>query len=193
MKNIKLFESLNLCLSAVNLDTDPQVMSGWTYDLETARAFGAILPHPLAAFEVKKHLEKRQKESQESGLVFLFAIHTRQDDRLIGLLDIGRVMWNHGNTGFKLVFDNTDHRTQYGLEGMMLALQYIFEELNLFRATLLLPEYDQVGISQAETAGFTLEVRMRQADYHSGRCWNRLGYGLLRAEYEKQQLAEAMA
>jgi len=188
-----LFESQNLFLEAVDLEKDPAVMSGWTYDLDIARAFGAQLPHPMAPCEVKRYLGKRQKESVDNGAVFLFAIHTRQDDQVTGLLDIGHVMWNHGNTGFRLIFGDPELRLKFGQEGMLLALQYIFDELNLFRATLLLPEYDQVGISMAEAAGFNLEVRMRQADFHSGQCWNRLAFGLLRTEYEAQRLAEVAA
>ena len=123
----------------------------------------------------------------------MFAIRSRQEDRLVGLLDIGHVMWNHGITGFKLVFGEPDDRAQYAPEGMQLALQFIFDELNLFRATLLLPEYDQFGIALAEQTGFVLEVRMRQADYRNGRAWNSLIYGLLRSEYEKRQPAEVTA
>jgi RimJ/RimL family protein N-acetyltransferase len=193
MKAVILFESQNIRLAAINLDLDPGIMSAWTYDLEVARVFGTTLPHPIAAFEVKKYLEKRQKDGQENGGVFLFAIHDRQDDHLVGLIDIGHIMWNHGNTGLKVVFGSNQDRLRFGAEGLRLALQYIFNELNLFRATLLLPEYDQLGISQAEAEGFTLEVRMRQADYCSGLYWNRLIFGMLRSEYEKRQPAEVTA
>jgi RimJ/RimL family protein N-acetyltransferase len=193
MKSLLLFESQNLRLAAVNLEVDPEVMSGWTYDLDTARIFGASFPHPLAVSEVKKYLENRQKDGLANGGVFLFAVHDRKDNRLVGLLDIGHIMWSHGNTGFKLVFGSTQDRILFGAEGMQLGLRYIFNELNLFRATLLLPEYDQIGISQAEVEGFTLEVRMRQADYSSGQYWNRLIFGILRSEYEIRQPAEVAA
>jgi RimJ/RimL family protein N-acetyltransferase len=193
MKNLTLFDSDRLRLAAVDLEQDAGVMSGWTYDLDIARVFNALAPHPMANFEVKKYCTQRQKDGQENGRVFLFAIRTRQENRLVGLLDIGHVMWNHANTGFKLAFGEPDDRAQYAAEGLQLALQFIFDELNLFRATLMLPEYDQTGIDLAERAGFLLEVRMRQADYRNGQAWNRLIYGLLRPEYEKRQPAEVMA
>jgi RimJ/RimL family protein N-acetyltransferase len=193
MKQPSIFESDHLHLAAVDLDQDPNVMSGWTYDLDIARVFNGLAPHPLAAFEVKKYCANRQKDGQENGKVFLFSIRARQEDRLVGLLDIGHVMWNHGNTGFKLVFGEPDDRNQFAAEGLQLALQFIFDELNLYRAMLLLPEYDQTGIDLAEQAGFILEVRMRQADYRNGQTWNRLIYGLLRQEYEKRQVAEVAA
>ena len=92
---------------------------------------------------------------------------------------------NHSNVEFVFHIGARTDTTEFNMA--------IFDELNLFRATLLLPDYDQAGIDLAEQAGFTLEVRMRQADYRNGQCWNRLIYGLLRPEYEKRQPAEVAA
>jgi RimJ/RimL family protein N-acetyltransferase len=191
MKHPMLFEGPTLRLAALDLEKDPAVMSAWTYDLDIARTFNSQLPHPLAALEVRRYLEKRQKDGLDNGAIFIFAIHTRLEDRLIGLLNIGHVMWSHGSTGFKLILGESEDRLQFAAEGLHLALQYIFDELNLFRATLVLPEYDQVSISTAESAGFVQEVRLRQADYCRGQLWNRLIFGLLRPDWEARRPVEA--
>jgi len=62
---------------------------------------------------------------------------------------------------------------------MQLALVYAFEELNMFRASILVPEYDFAAGEACQAAGFQVEVRQREILYRDGRYWDLLHFGLL--------------
>jgi RimJ/RimL family protein N-acetyltransferase len=69
---------------------------------------------------------------------------------------------------------------------MSLLLRYAFAELNLFRVSAALPEYNEPAIGLFHKFGFIEETRRRQALYRDDRRWDLMSYGLLRSEWEAQ-------
>jgi RimJ/RimL family protein N-acetyltransferase len=68
-------------------------------------------------------------------------------------------------------------------------LRFSFAELNLFRATAYIAEYNEGGIALMKKFGFTEEVRRRQALDRDGRRWDLLVFGLLKDEWLNQAKA----
>jgi RimJ/RimL family protein N-acetyltransferase len=68
-----------------------------------------------------------------------------------------------------------------------LLLGYAFRELNLFRVSIAIPEYNQVALRLFEKAAFKVEARRREAIHRKGRRWDVLHYGLLREEWEQSE------
>jgi RimJ/RimL family protein N-acetyltransferase len=67
---------------------------------------------------------------------------------------------------------------------MGLLLRFAFAELNLFRVTIVVPEYCQAAIALVYKFGFVEEVRRRKAILRDDRAWDLLALGLLRSEWE---------
>jgi RimJ/RimL family protein N-acetyltransferase len=143
--------------------------------------------YPNAVAQVKKKLEALEKRLEESKNMYYFHIRDRQDDRLIGFATIRWIEWTHGTGWLHLgIGDPKDWRKGIGSEVLDLLLQYAFNELNLYRLTAIIPEYNPGARRLFEKAGFMEEVRRRQALNRDGQRWDLLLYGLLREEWEAQ-------
>lgn len=69
---------------------------------------------------------------------------------------------------------------------MRLLLRYAFAELNLYRLTALVPEYNQGAMQLFQKFGFVEEVRRRKALNRDGELWDLLAFGLLNSEWRDQ-------
>jgi RimJ/RimL family protein N-acetyltransferase len=139
--------------------------------------------HPLTVYELKKKYEEWQKGAEEKRDQFYFGIHLREDDRLIGFMRVPWVAWTSGYAFLQIDIGEPEMQTKYGAEAMKLALNYLFQELNVFRVGIGVTEYNLNLKSLCEQAGFVLEVVRRQSYYREGRLWDRYIYGLLRPEF----------
>jgi RimJ/RimL family protein N-acetyltransferase len=140
----------------------------------------------LSVNEAKKHFEDMQKEAEEKGNQFHFVIRVKNDERLIGFVYIAWVPWSNGSAFMRLVIAEWDDLGSYGPAALDMLLAYVFCELNLYRVTVILPEYNRDMADLYKRAGFQLEVRMRDFYYRSGRLWDQLIYGMLSDEWQKK-------
>jgi RimJ/RimL family protein N-acetyltransferase len=65
-------------------------------------------------------------------------------------------------------------------------LRFVFAELNLFRVTAYVPEYNEGATALLNNFGFVEEVRRRQALERDGRRWDLFVFGLLKDEWLNQ-------
>ena len=80
-----------------------------------------------------------------------------------------------------------DRDQGYGAEALQLLLRYAFDELNLFRLTVMIPEYNRAALRLFEKSGFVEEVRRRQALNRDDRRWDIIQCGLLMDEWKVHQ------
>jgi RimJ/RimL family protein N-acetyltransferase len=198
MRHIPLFENKNLRLTPIDLDKDAQAIASWTYELDTAARLREEEPaRPMAVFEVKKLYERWQKDANDTRRQYLFAIRRKEDrdgnDTIIGVLRITHIEWVHGAAFLDLIMGNSQDWETFGRDALDMALQYIFDEMSLFRVTAVIAEHNQPANNLYEQANFTLEVRQRQTVYWNKRAWDKLYFGMLRPEWKLQRLAEAAA
>lgn len=191
MPQIQLFQGSTLRFTALDFEKDSTTIASWTKDLDIARMFRSEPLRPLTSFEIKKWGEKGQKEYQDKGQPFLFAVRRIHDNELVGILQLSRIQWTHGNAEFNLIFGSTEDWGELGQEGLNMALRYAFHELNLFRIKTPVNENDHAAVVVFEKSGFTLEIRRRQALYRDGKLWDELHFGMLLPEWEHQQMEVA--
>jgi RimJ/RimL family protein N-acetyltransferase len=121
---------------------------------------------------------------EEDRNLFYFTIRAREDDRLIGKVAIEWIDWTNGNGWIRLGIGAADDRRRgLGSQTLGLILHYAFAELNLFRVTATVPEYNEAAIALLRKFGFTREVCRRQSLERDGRRWDLYVYGLLRDEW----------
>lgn len=179
-----LFEGKLVRLAPIDHEIDPQVESRWTHDPNYLRMLDTAPAQPLSIEHVKKKYEKLEKEMEEEKNLFYFTIRAKDDDRLLGFVRLYWIEWNNGNGWVQLgIGEAHDRRKGYGSEVLDMLLRYAFSELNLFRLSACIPEYNTAALHLAAKAGFVEEVRRRQALQRDGRHWDLLHLGLLKEEW----------
>jgi len=188
-----LFEGQHIRFTPIDYDNDPQIESQWTHNPTYLRMLSADIARPMAPGQVKKKYEQIEKELDEKRSLFYFAIRTcseenEKEERLIGFARLYWIEWSNGTGNIQLgIGDPNDWRRGYGREAVRMLLRFAFDELNLFRLMAVIPEYNRAARHLFERAGFSQEVRRRQALQRDGQRWDMLHMGILRQEWEGQQ------
>ncbi len=180
-----LFEGKTICLAPHRPRKGPRDRYRWTHDPEFMRLLTPQPVRPLSPAQVKKKYEAIEKEAEESKNLFYFTIRHREDDRLIGFARLQWVDWTNSNAFIQLgIGDPADRRHGYGSETLQLLLRYAFTELNLFRVSAVIAEYNPIALHLFKKSGFIEEVHRRQAQNRDGRRWDVIQLGILRDEWE---------
>lgn len=183
----QLFESQDIRFGPIDYEKDPEIESKWTHNAEFMRLYEFEPARPMSAAVVKKQYEKLEKQIEESRNLYHFMIRAKTDDRLIGKAMIRRIEWTNGNSDIRLGIGSAeDQRKGYGTQALKMLLRFAFAELNLFRVTAYIAEYNEGAIALVKKFGFAEEVRRRQALEREGRRWDLLVFGLLKDEWLDQ-------
>ena len=186
----QLFESLDLRLGPIDHEKDPAVESKWTHDSDFMRLMETNPARPLSAAMIKKQYEKLEKKIEEDKNLFHFMIRAKEDDRLIGKAIIQWIEWTNSNSWIQLgIGAAEDRRKGYGTQALQMLLRFAFAELNLFRVTAMVPEYNNAAIALLYKFGFTQEVCRRSALERDGRRWDLYVFGLLNEEWRNRSRA----
>jgi RimJ/RimL family protein N-acetyltransferase len=180
-----LFESTDLRLGPIDHEKDPEIESKWTHDSEFMRLMETNPARPMSAAMVKKQYEKLEKQIDESKNIYHFMIRTKAEDRLIGKATIQWIEWTNGNAFLRLgIGAAEDRRKGYGTQALRMLLRFTFAELNLFRLSAIVPEYNEGAVALLQKFGFTQEVCRRRALERDARRWDLYVFGLLRDEWQ---------
>jgi RimJ/RimL family protein N-acetyltransferase len=160
-------------------DSDLDVIAQWYADGEWIRM--------LSAFDVpttRERLEQWLDRYRNHEKSFLFGIRTKDDNRLIGMVTLEDILWNHG-TGWLSISIGPEHRSNgYGEEALRLILDFAFDECNLHRVQLTVFSYNRPAVGLYEKLGFQREGCYREFLHRDGRRHDMWLYGLLRREWE---------
>jgi RimJ/RimL family protein N-acetyltransferase len=179
-----LFEAHDIRLGPIDHDKDPEVESRWTQDGEFMRSLELKPVRPLAPVMIKRQYEVLEKSIEEDKNLFYFAIRARNDDRLLGKAVLEWIDWTNGNGYLRLGIGlGTDRGRGLGTQALELLLRFAFAELNLFRVTTVIPEYNRAAIALVQKFNFLEEVRRRKAILRDGQEFDLLAFGLLQSEW----------
>ncbi len=183
----QLFEGQDIRFGPIDHEKDPEIEARWTHDSDFMRMMDVVAARPLSAAMVKKQYEKLEKQMEEDKNFYYFTIRAREDDHLIGRAIIQWIEWANGNGFLRLGIGAADDRGKgYGTQALRMLLRFAFAELNLFRVTALVPEYNDAAIALLKKFGFVQEVCRRKSLERDGRRWDLYVFGLLRDEWQNQ-------
>jgi RimJ/RimL family protein N-acetyltransferase len=185
-----LFVAENICLAPIDHEKDAELESRWTHDAEYMRLLSLGPAMPQSAAQLKKRYVEIEKEQDEKKNLFYFTLRMRADDRLIGFARLYWISWSNRGGFIELgIGDPGDRRHGYGTEALRLLLRYAFDELNLYRLTAVIPEYNPIALHLFFNAGFVEEVRRRKALERDGKRWDVIHLGILHEEWGAKQAA----
>ncbi|HZJ22908.1 MAG TPA: GNAT family protein [Anaerolineales bacterium] len=186
----QLFEGRDIRFGPIDYEKDPEIETKWTHDSAFMRMYEINPARPLSAAIIKKQYEKLEKQVEEDKNLYHFMIRAREDDRLIGRAAIQWIEWTNGNAWLHLGIGSAqDQRKGFGSQALGMLVRFAFAELNLFRLSARIPEYNQAAIALFSKFGFAEEVRRRQALDRDGRRWDLIVFGLLNSEWKAQTRA----
>ena len=186
----QLFEGQDIRFGPIDHEKDPEIESKWTHDSEFMRLMETSPARPLSAAMIRKEYEKLEKQVEEDKNLFHFMIRAKADDRLIGKAAIYWIEWANGSGFIRLGIGTAeDRRKSYGTQALRMLLRFAFAELNLFRVTAVVPEYNEGAIALFQKLGFVQEVCRRQSLERDGRRWDLYVFGLLSEEWRNQARA----
>jgi RimJ/RimL family protein N-acetyltransferase len=179
--DVSLFQGTNIYLAAHDPESDAEIESRWTHDLDFMHAISTRPALPLPTAQIKKKYKEAEKGDRNR---FSFAIHTLQDQRLIGFVRLHHIEWPNQFGWIKIgIGDKADRGRGYGKEALNLALNYAFCELNLYRISATAAEYNVSWLGLLKNTGFVEEVHQREALHVNGRWFDNLILGLLKEEW----------
>ena len=177
-----LFQGTLVRLEAVDEETMSVIFSRWSRDSEYWRLMALEPSQPYSVKTSKEWLEKERKKAAPD--LYVFMIKSLMDDRLIGEISLDGIQWHHGDTFVGISIGEREYWNRgYGTDAMRVILRYAFEELNLYRVTLNVFEYNSRAIRSYEKVGFRFEGREKEFLQRDGRRWDLLYMGLLRSEW----------
>jgi len=183
----QLFEGQDIRFGPIDYEKDPEAESSWTHDALFMRMFDSSPARPMSAALVRKQYEKLEKQVEEEKNLYHFTIRAKVDDRLIGKTFLEGIEWSNGNAFLRLgIGAREDRRKGYGSQALQMLLRFAFAELNLFRVTAAVQEYNEPAIALLKKFSFVEEVRRRQGLDRDGRRWDLLVFGLLKDEWQDQ-------
>jgi len=183
----QLFEGKDIRFGPIDYEKDPEIESKWTHDSKFMRMYTLDPARPMSAALVKKQYEKLEKQIEEDKNSHYFAIRAKADDRLIGKAVVQWIEWTNGNAWIHLGIGSAeDRRKGYGWQALSMLIRFAFAELNLFRVSARIPEYNTAAIALFKKLGFVEEVRRRQALDRDGRRWDLVVFGLLNSDWRNQ-------
>lgn len=180
----QLFQGEHISLSSIDHEKDAEIESRWLHNLDYMRMLDWELAYPLSPSQLKKRYEEIEKEQEEKNNLFYFTIRLKPDSRLIGFAKLFWIEWSHGTGFIQMGIGESQHRRLgYGREALNLLLRFAFGEINLYRLTSVVPEYNQAAMSLFKQTGFIEEVRRRKAIPRDGQRWDSIHLGILSREW----------
>ena len=181
----QLFEGQHIRFGPIDHEKDAEIESKWTHDSDFMRMMEVAPARPMSAALVKKQYEKLEKQIEENKNLYYFAIRAREDDHLIGKAVIQWIEWANGNGFLRLGIGAAEDRSKgYGTQALQMLLRFAFAELNLFRVSAIVPEYNVAAIALMKKFGFVQEVSRRKSLERDGRRWDLYVFGLLKDEWQ---------
>jgi RimJ/RimL family protein N-acetyltransferase len=182
----QLLEGTHIRFGPIDNEKDPEIEARWTHETDFMRMMDTAPARPMSAALVKKQYEKLEKQLDEDKNQYYFTIRAKEDDRLIGKAVIQWIEWANGHGFIRLGIGAAEDRGRgYGSQALKMLLRFAFSELNLFRLSAIVPEYNSAAIRLLKKQGFIEEVRRRQSLERDGRRWDLLVFGLLADEWRE--------
>ncbi|KGX85068.1 GNAT family N-acetyltransferase [Pontibacillus litoralis] len=179
-----LLQGDNIYLNAFK-EEDIETVLEWYQDPTFLRLYDALVAKPYTFKKVQEWIEETSHADNE----FLFAIRTKEDNTLIGFIEMDGILWNQQTGWISIGIGNSAyHNNGYGKEALQLMLSFAFQECNLHRIQLTVFEYNEKAMRLYEKLGFVREGAYREFVHRDGKRYDMLLYGLLRREWEQRQI-----
>ncbi len=162
----------------------------WLNDPEVIE--GILIRYPISQADEEGWFDRMLTRPVDERVMGIEAKEVAPDGstetwKLIGTCAFDHIDWRVHTTEFGiLIGEKSFWNRGYGTDAVRLLVKHGFETLNLNRIFLHVFESNPRAIRAYEKAGFSQEVRERQAEYRHGRYLDVLLMAMLKEEYDQR-------
>jgi hypothetical protein len=121
-----------------------------------------------------------------SGVLAQFLIETPEPRKRAGLLVSYNADLANGTVYLGVLIDNAHHRKVWPMEGILLFVDYLFQNWTFRKIYAETTEFSAAHFSSGAKTLFEEEGRFRDHQYFQGRYWDYIYYALTRQRWEAQ-------
>lgn len=130
-------------------------------------------------------IEEEYERMKKSNNDVIFAIVSRETDKVIGLVGLYGINWIARNAEFRIVIGETDFLGKgIGTRVTRTVVKYAFEKLNLHKVYLGVNAEDERANKCYKRAGFVHEGTQRDYNFRNGRYYHANLYSILEGEFK---------
>ncbi len=181
MLNRNYWESKRIRLRALET-TDAPHFFAWNQDSEMGLMVDRLWP-PASQKSVEEWLERVSAKADDDSDDNHFVIETLTGE-FVGLINPHKCDRRVGDFSYGIAIRREHQRQGYAREAIVLLLRYFFSELRYQKVTIKVFEYNEASRILHERLGFVKEGQIRRAQFHNGRFWDDLIYGMTKEEFE---------
>jgi RimJ/RimL family protein N-acetyltransferase len=187
--NENLFQGELVRLTAEEPEVIAKARAGWERDSEYRRLLEDGGIHLWSAKKIEEWVKDELEGPKDRQ--FLFWLRTLEGDRLIGFIELFIIWKFQGDAWLGIGLGDRDYWGRgIGTEAIQLILRYAFEELNVFRVTLGVHEYNPRARQAYEKNGFVLEGQVRGEILRDGSRADGIMMGILKDEWQAKNALE---
>lgn len=177
---VRFLEGERVYLRPVGLD-DTELVFQMLFNSEARRLTGT--QKAFTREEIAQYIQG--KVSDSSSVLLLIAL--RENDQVIGDVQIGGIDRNNRNAYIRIAIDSSTFQGKgFGSEALLLMLDYGFGILNLHRIELNVFAFNERAIHTYEKLGFQREGVQRQALYYNHEYHDSILMAMLADEYREK-------
>ena len=162
---------------------DFEQLINWIPDASfTLQWSGPSFTYPLTKQQLTDYL---QDANQEKSTRYVFKVVETESNQVIGHVSINKVerLNSHARIGKVLIGASEQRSNGYGTQLMQLAAQYIFETLQLDKASLGVFDFNTAAHRCYEKIGFKQEEILLDARQFGKEYWTLIEMSLLKSEW----------
>ena len=183
MLHFNYWQTERIRLRAIEI-TDAPHFFAWNQDSEMGLNIDRLWP-PTSQKSVEAWLNKVSSKTNDNSDDNHFVIETLVGE-FVGTINPHKCDRRVGDFTYGIAIHREHQRQGYAREAIVLLLRYFFSELRYQKVTVKLFEYNEASRLLHEHLGFIKEGQIRRAQFHNGRFWDDLIYGMTKEEFEAQ-------
>jgi RimJ/RimL family protein N-acetyltransferase len=161
--------------------TDLENILKWGVDTDSARLLDQIW-FPSSREQIRVFVDEQTRRYSHDD-TFQFQIE-RLDGEFVGTLNTHTINQRCGTFSYGISILPAYRRAGLATEAIRLVLRYYFWERRYQKVNAATWSFNEASIRLHERLGFTLEGRLRRANYTRGKYYDELLYGMTREEFE---------
>lgn len=163
-------------------ERDLPLLARWRNDPENRRFF-------FSPFLINPGGQKKWYEELLADRNRMILMIDTVEGKTVGMIGLDKIDWRNqeAENGIFLL-DPEERGKGYAEEAGMLMIEYAFNELNLHRLYAVIYDFNRGVIEMAKLFGFKQEGVLRQAAFTGGRFHDKVILGLLREEWQADQV-----
>lgn len=175
-------------LRPLRIEDAPKKWREWT-DTQARILLEYGMDLPPVSLETYTEQLRPSCEFEDTSQRISFGIETLEGE-FVGWINVGGMSGRHGTFGFGISIFREYQRRGYAEEAVRIVLRYMFNERRFQKCNSECLDFNAASIRLHHKLGFKEEGRRRRSVYIHGEYHDRVLFGLLKEEFDENELQQ---